>query len=407
MCLFEEDMMKGGFSRAIAASVSLLLVLTMAGCTPAADTVDAGSDTEPYKIGAVLSLTGTYAALGSAAKDAIELEVARINEGGGINGRPIEVLIEDDATEEAKAVAAASKLIDREGVIAIIGASGTGQSMAMRDELKRAGVPQLSLAGGTVITDQFDPLVFQTPWSNRIVVPFVLEAAAERRTGDGPVRIALVSDTGGYGKDGRVVILEEIESMDSVELVADETFNPGDNDMSAQLTRAKSKQPDVLLMWTAGKEAATLIKNASELGLDVPVFGGSGQARAEFAAGAGEAAEGFIFGTGRSLVADNWPDDSPEYAAVSSFAERFSAKYGSAPDIFAGHAYDAVAIVADALARIDGDATPAAMRDAIEQTQSLAGFGGAFSFSPTNHNGLTASDLALYRIEGGKWVAEK
>lgn len=399
--------MLGGFRGFAALALVAAMASAAFGCTPATKDVDAGTgDAGPYKIGAVLSLTGVYASLGSAAKNAIELEVARINEDGGINGRQLEVYIEDDATEEAKAVAAASKLIDREGVIAIIGASGTGQSMAMRDELRRAGVPQISLAGGTVITDQFDPLVFQTPWSNRIVVPFVLEAIAGSFEGSS-VKVALISDTGGYGKDGRAVIIEQFDKMDGLELVADETFNPGDNDMSAQLTRIKGSQPDALLMWTAGKEAATLIKNASELGFEIPVFGGSGQARAEFAAGAGDAAEGFTFGTGRSLIAENWPEGSTQRVAVSAFAARYAEEYGAQPDIFAGHAFDAVAILADALSRIDGEADPESVRDAIEETRGVAGFGGSFSFSTTNHNGLTASDLSLYRIEGGKWVTVK
>lgn len=399
----------GGFRKVVATATTLALAFALVGCgKPAVKEGDAAEKTtEPYKIGAVLSLTGTYAALGTAEKNAIDLEVARINEAGGINGRELEVIIEDDATEEAQAVAAVSKLIDRDGVIAIMGASGTGQSMAMRDELKRAGVAEISMAGGTAITDKFDPLVFQTPWSNRIVVPFVLDAVT-KAVGTTPVKLALLSDSGGYGKDGRGVIVEEVKkSGGKLELVADETFNAGDADMSAQLTRIKSAKPSALLIWTAGKEAATIVKQADELGLGVPLFGGSGQAKAEFAAGAGEAAEGFTFGTGRSLIAENWEASSPEYAAVSDFAKRYEAAYGESPDIFAGHAFDAVAILADALKRAGDDPDAAAVRDAIEGTAGLAGFGGSFTFSADNHNGLTASDLALYKVEGGKWVAAK
>ena len=121
-----------------------------------------------------MSLTGTYAGLGEPEKNVLEMEVKRINDAGGVNGRPIEVIIEDDATDDAKAVAAASKLIEQDEVVAIIGATGTGATMAVRGDVQRAGIPQVSMAGGTVIANPVDPLVFQTPWSNTIVVPFTL-----------------------------------------------------------------------------------------------------------------------------------------------------------------------------------------------------------------------------------------
>lgn len=407
--------MRASLRMTIIVFAALALVAGAAGCsTDSTGTGAAGTAKgEPIKIGAVLSLTGTYAALGESEKNALELEVERINEAGGIDGRPVEIIIEDDATDEAKAVAAASKLIEQDRVVAILGATGTGQTMAMRSEIQRAGVPQVSMAGGTVITDQFDPLVFQTPWSNRLVVPFVLDAIKDAGIGSEPsksTRIALITDTGGYGKDGLAVIQADIarraassNSADSFEIVAEETFNPGDSDMSAQVTRVKRANPDVVLLWTAGKEGAIVVKNARDLGLEAPLYGGSGQARLEFIEGAGEASEGFTFGTGRSLVPENWPKDSEQFAAVSDFSERYAEAYGENPDIFAGHAFDAFAIVTEALASAGPDADAAELRDAIEGTADLAGFGGSFSFSAADHNGLAADDLALYKVEDGAW----
>ncbi len=381
------------------------LVLAAAACGSSSDT-GSSSSTSPtadsYKIGAVLSLTGTYAALGAAEKQAIELEVKRINDAGGVNGRQLEVLIEDDATDEAKAVAATTKLIEQEGVIALLGASGTGQTMAMRGDVDRAGIPQISMAGGTVVTGEFDPLVFQTPWSNTLVVPFVLTAIKS----DGLTRIAVVSDTGGYGKDGLAVIKAEAPKL-GLDIVADQTFNPGDTDMTAQLTKIKGTDAEAILLWTAGKEAAIVVKNTADLGLEQPLYGGSGQARSEFAAGAGEAAEGFVFGTGKSLIPSNWGEGTEQFTVVSDFADRYEQAYGQAPDIFAGHAFDAVTILADALERAGDNPSAEQLRDAIEQTADLTGFGGSFTFSATDHNGLTADDLALYKIQGGEWVTVK
>jgi len=385
--------------RVVALIVAFALVLGLVGCASQEQTSEQ-TTAEPIKIGAILSLTGTYAALGASEKNALDLEVKRINDSGGIDGRPIEVIIEDDATDEAKAVAAASKLIEQDRVAAILGATGTGQSMAIRGDVQRAGIPQISMAGGTVVTSEFAPLVFQTPWSNTIVVPFVLEAVKSA----GISKIAVLSDTGGYGKDGLAVIEAEAPKA-GLEIVGNETFNAGDTDLSAQLTRIKGTDAGAVLLWTAGKEAATAVKSARDLGIEVPFFGGSGQAKLEFAEGAGEASNGFTFGTGRSLIPANWGEDTENYSVVSDFAERYRSAYGEDPDIFAGHAFDALAIVTDALKRAGTDADAAALRDAIEQTRGLVGFGGNFTFSATDHNGLTAEDLALYRFEDGTWVS--
>jgi branched-chain amino acid transport system substrate-binding protein len=385
------------------AAATAVLTLVLVACGGSSDTTTSPSAAaDSYRIGAVLSLTGTYAGLGEAEKNAIELEVARINDAGGVNGRPLEVVIEDDGTDEAKAVAAAAKLIEQENVLALIGASGTGQTMAMRGDVDRAGIPQISLAGGNVVTGQFDRLVFQTPWPNKLVVPFVLDAIKA----DGHKKIGVISDSGGYGKDG-LAIIEAEAPKHGLTIVASETFNPGDADMTAQLTKIKKAGPDAVLLWTAGKEGAIVVKNAADLDLGAPMFGGSGQARAEFIAGAGEAAEGFVFGTGKSLIPANWGEGTDEYNVVSDFATRFNAKYGEDPDIFAGHAFDAVILLANALERAGADADSAAIRDALESTDGVIGFGGSFTFSADDHNGLTAQDLALYKVEGGKWVAAK
>ena len=377
------------------------LLFSLVGCGGGEpDAKDESS--KPVKVGAVLSLTGTYAAMGESEKQALELEAKRINDAGGVNGAPIEIVIEDDGTDEAKAVAAASKLIEQDGVVALIAATGTGQTMAIRGDVQRAGIAQISMAGGTAVTAEFDKHVFQTPWSNTIVVPFVLNAVKEA----GLSKVALISDSGGYGKDGRAVILAEAEKA-GITLVADETFNAGDTDMTAQLTNIKKADADAILLWTAGKEAATIVKSARGLGLEQPMFGGSGQARMEFIEGSGEAAEGFTFGTGKSLIPANWGEGTEQFGVVDDFAKRYQAAYGEAPDIFAGHAFDAITLVADALTRAGTGAGPSEIRDAAEQSSGVVGFGGTFTFSATDHNGLTADDLALYRVEEGQWVPAK
>ncbi len=388
-----------------ALAIAMATVLCVAGLTLGGCSDESGSDSsglEPYKIGVVVSLTGSYSGLGVPEKRAIELEAEMLNEAGGINGRMVELFFEDDATDAAKAAAAATSLIEREDVIAIIGATGTGQTMAMRTDIDRAAVPQVSMAGGSVVTADFDELVFQTPWPNRVVVPFTLKALAAK----GITRIALISDSGGYGADGHDVVLASASAA-GVEIVADETFNLGDTDMTAQLTKMRSQSPDAVLMWTAGSEAAIVAKNMQQLGLDVPLVGSPGNGRVEFLDGAGSAADGFSFAAGKILLPEAYGEGSEAFTVATEFIDRYTERYGTAPDIFAGHAYDAFLIIADALGRVDGDVTPAALRDAIEATDGLIGVGGTFSYSADDHNGLSETDLVMYRVDGGQWVLDE
>lgn len=384
---------------------SVVALLTAAAllvscAAPAGTTTDAGGTSKaPIKVGAVLSLTGSYAGLGAPERNTLEMEVAAINAAGGVNGSPIELYIEDDATDPAKAQAAAARLIEQKKVVALIGATGTGQTMSMRADVDRAGIPQVSIAGGTVITATFDKLVFQTPWSNSLVVPFTLE----RLQRDGITEIALIADSGGFGKDGVDVIKKAVGDY-GITVVSEQAFNVGDTDMTSQLTKIKGSGAQAVVMWNAGKEAATVASNMKQLGMTMPLVGSHGNARTEFITGAAEAAQGFTFAAGKVLAPEQYGTGTPEYAVVKGFVDRYTAKYQSAPDTFAGHAYDAIHIIAEAAGRVDGDVTPAALRDAIEATKGFIGVGGTFSFSQADHNGLKSSDLVTYEIDGGKWT---
>ncbi len=382
----------------------------VAGCSSAgtsknasetSGTAGAASGT-PIKIGAVVSLTGSYAGLGAGEKSALQMEVDKINKAGGINGRPIDLIIEDDATDAAKAAAATTKLIEQDKVVALIGATGTGQSVAMRSEVDRAGIPDVSMAGGTAVVKPLDPLVFQTPWNNSIVVPFELAYMQKQ----GIKKIALIGDSGGFGKDGDAVFKAEAPKY-GMTVVADESFNIGDTDMTAQLTKIKAANPDAVVVISAGKEASIVAKNAQSLGIKAPLYGTHGNARQQFIDGAGTSAEGFKFAAGKILVPSTYGQGTPGFTVAEDFITRFKALTGKNPDTFAGHAYDAINIIAAAAKKVNGEVTPAALRDQIEKTTGLVGIGGTFTYTPQDHSGLTQKDLNMYVIKNGTWQVAK
>ena len=389
----------------LVAALAAAMALAIAGCgsQAASSGGSAGSGgsakAEPIKVGAILSLTGSYATLGAPQKATIDMEVKRINDAGGINGRPVEVLIEDDGTDEAKAVAAATKLVEQDKVIALIGATGTGQSMAVRPVVDRAGIPQMSMAGGNAITGTFDKLVFQTAWSNALVAPYELAYMQKQ----GIKKIGLISDTSGYGKDG-VAVLTSLVGNYGMTIASNQTFNPGDADMTAQLTNIKNSGAEAVVTWSAGKEAATVVKNAKDLGLTIPMYGSHGNARQEFATGAGAAADGFRFAAGHILLPDTYGAGTEEFKVGTAFIANFKGATGTSPSTFAGHAYDALYLITDAAKTLGTDVTGPKLRDAIEATKAFPGIGGVFTFSTTDHNGLSDKDLTFYEIKGGQFA---
>jgi branched-chain amino acid transport system substrate-binding protein len=390
----------------LVAALVVALAMAVSGCTggsgasssSGAGASSSGAFAEPIKLGAIVSLTGSYAAIGTPQKSVIEMEAKALNDAGGINGRKVEVIFEDDATDPTKAVAAATKLIDQDKVVGMIGSSGTGASMAIRSLIDRAGIPNVSMAGGNDVTGKLDKLVYSTAWNNALVAPFELAYMQKH----GIKKIGLISDSGAFGKDG-VATLTGLVGKYGISIVSQQTFNPGDTDMSAQLTNIKKTSPDAIVMWTAGAEAATVIKNAKSLGITVPIYGSHGNARGAFAEAVGTAGDGFLFGAGHLLAPDTYTDPAEKAVATKFISDFEAANNNTPPSTFAGHAYDAFQIMANAAKSIKGDVTGASLADAVQKTTNYQGVCGVFTFTPTDHLGLSEKDLTMYQLKGGKF----
>ncbi|MDP2232049.1 MAG: ABC transporter substrate-binding protein, partial [Actinomycetota bacterium] len=168
--------------------------------------------------------------------------------------------------------------------------------------------------------------------------------------------------------------------------------------------KIKASGAQAVVMWSAGKEAAVVAANAKQLGLTIPLYGSHGNARKEFIAGAAAAAEGFRFAAGKILIPESYGEGTDGFTVATDFGDRYKAKYGEAPNTFAGHAYDALNLIVEAMKRVDGDMTSAAIRDELEATTGFVGIGGTFNMSAEDHNGLAATDLNMYEVKNGEWT---
>lgn len=364
---------------------------------------DSESQNEDIRIGAIVSLSGTYASMGQAQINALKLEVEAINNSGGIEGKPIKLIIEDDATTESKAVSAASKLILRDKVEVILGASGTGSSMAIRQIVENNHIPQISMAGGNVITSEFSDFVFQTPWPNELLITELFKFLEA----EGYSKIAFVSDSGAYGKDG-VTVAKKVEPQTGIDIILETTFKPQDTDMSSQVALLKNSDAEALVIWNAGKEASLFVNQLRNSGVTIPIFGGSGMAREEFSEGVGSRGEGVTILTGKSFIPESWDLGSEEYRVNKDFEQRYKASYNVAPDIFAGHAYDALHLAVNALRDNEVSSLEANTRgfeiiNSLERNK-LVGYAGVFEFTQNDRNGLTSDNLGFYHInDEGMW----
>ena len=190
-----------------------------------------------------------------------------------------------------------------------------------------------------------------------------------------------------------------------VEIVADETYDPKDSDMTAQLTKIRGTEGvQAILNPGFGQSAAVLARNYRQLGMNIPFYASHGVASQGYIDLAGaEAVEGFRLPGTALLVADLLAEGDVQKPAVTAYKATFEGKFATPVSTFGGYANDAFLIMADAIIRA-GSSEPAAIRDAIETTSGLAGTTGVYSYSAGDHLGLDLSAFRLLEIKGGKWT---
>ena len=368
-----------------------LLVAVLAGLAFSAQAAD------PIKIGSFLSTSGPAAFLGDPEKKVLELYVDKINAAGGINGRPLELIVYDDGGRADKALSFAKRLLSNDRVDVIVGGSTTATTMASVKLIDRAGVPFISLAGAVVIIDPVKKWVFKTPHTDRMAAEKVMQDMKKR----GLSRLALLSESSGFGKSGRTQTLLAAELM-GIEIVADETYGPKDTDVTAQLTNIKGNaDAEALLVFGFGQGPAIVTRNYQQLGMTLPLYQSHGVASKAFLDLTGDAAEGLRLPATGVLIADQLPE-GPQRAVLESFIAEYSAKYGSEPSAFAGHAYDGLYLMVEAIKRA-GTIDKASVRDALEATQGFVGITGEFNFSAADHMGLSLDAFHMVEIRNGAW----
>ncbi|HEX2530339.1 MAG TPA: ABC transporter substrate-binding protein [Burkholderiaceae bacterium] len=353
---------------------------------------------EPIKIGSVLSITGPAAFLGDPELKTLQTYVEKINAEGGVLGRKLELVHYDDGSESGKANSFAKRLIESDRVDVLIGGTTTGATMAMAPLAEKANLPFISLAGAVVIVEPVKKWVFKTPHTDRMAAEKVFEDMKKR----GISKVALLSETSGFGQSGRKES-QGVAAKYGITLVADETFGPKDTDMTAQLAKIKGASGvQAIFVFGLGQGPAMVTKNYGQLGIKLPLYQSHGVASDEFIKLAGTAAEGIRLPTPAMLVADSLPAGDLQKPVVVGYNKVYRDKFKAEPSTFGGYAYDALALAVDAIKRANS-VDREKVRAAIERTKGFVGTTGAFNMSATDHMGLDLSAFRMVEVKNGDW----
>ena len=352
------------------------------------------------KIGAVLSATGGASFLGDPEKKTLEMYIADINAKGGIAGKKVELIIYDDASNPNNARTFATRLIEQDKVDALLAGSTTASTMAIIPLAEEAGIPLINFAGAVQAVSPVKKWNFKTPHTDLMACEKIFEDMKKR----GLTKIAMISGADAFGKSMRDQCMT-VNQKYGIEVLHEETYQPADNDMTAQLTNIKGKAGvQAVLNPGFGQGPAIVTRNYKQLAVPHPLYQSHGVGTKQFIELATPAAaEGVRLPAAALLVAEKLPDSDPQKKVVVDYKKTYEGKTGQPVSTFGGHMYDGLMILVEAMNRAGG-ADKAKVRDEIEKTKNFIGTGGVVNMSPVDHLGLDLSAFRMLEIKNGDWT---
>ncbi|MCA8906551.1 MAG: ABC transporter substrate-binding protein [Rhodospirillaceae bacterium] len=351
------------------------------------------------RIGSVLSVTGPASFLGDPELKTLEMLVEELNANGGINGEEVVLIHYDDGGDANTARTLATRLVEDDEVVAVVGGSTTGVTLAVAPVFEENEIPFISMAGAVSIIDPVNPWVFKTPHTDRMACESIYTDLNAR----GLTSIGLISGQGGFGASMREQCIDVAPDY-GITIVADETYGPRDSDMTPQLTSiAATDGIQAIVNPGFGQGPAIVTRNYAQLGIDLPLYQSHGVASDAFIELAGDAANGVRLPGSATLVVDLLPDDDPQHDVVTAYRDAYVARYNEPVSTFGGYAYDAFWLMVNAI-EAAGTTDGEAVREAIENTTGWVGVTGIFNMTPEDHMGLDLSAFRMLEIVDGHWT---
>lgn len=342
----------------------------------------------PYKIGAVLCSSGPFASVGLEEWNGAQLAEQEINAAGGVDGRKIQVIHEDDQGRADLSVTRANKLIDQDKVSAMIACFGAGAT-AYAGSLQKNKVPLFAMIASASITGLNNPYIFRALMGD----PTVVVSLAELLKKQGKKRVSIVYQGDTYGT-GAMQVLKDSAKKNGFEVVAAESFPVQANlDLTPQLTRVRSANPDAVVIWAGVPQTIVALKNMQQLGFKAQIYGGVPMSTAQVPAAAGDAVEG-------AITPDAIDRTQPNPAHLA-YNVKYRKLFGKDPaNTYGMAAYDAVKLIAEALKGSNGDGAKVMANG--EKIRNYQGLMGTYSYSRKEREGLGSSSVVWHQYKGGK-----
>lgn len=376
-----------------------MLGLLLAATVSLAATGGAGAE---VRIGAFTSATGPASFLGEPQRLTVDMLVKQINEAGGVNGEPIRLFYYDDVSDASASRNLAVRMIEEDEVVAVIGGSGTGNSMAVIPAIQDAEIPFVSFSGGVEIVDPVRKWVFKPPHTDLMAC----EKIFEDMKGLGLSGAALIAGQGGFAQS-MAKQCNELAPKVGIKILAQESYGPRDSDMTPQLNRIRGVDGvEAVINADIGQGPAIVTRNFRQLGMEQVLYMSHPAATQGYLDAVGADGEGIRIPAPSLLVIDTLDDANPQKAILQKYRDDFIAATGRQPDAFGGYAHDGLLLLVDAMKRA-GSSDPAAVRDALEATDGFIGTVGTIRMTPTDHLGIDLSSFVMLTIDGGKWAPVK
>jgi len=344
--------------------------------------------TESIKVGEYASLTGKEAGFGQTSHHGVVLAIEEINAAGGVLGKPLELVFEDNQTKPGESATAAKKLLSREKVIALIGEVSSGRSLEAAPIAQAAKIPMIAPAATNPKVTQTGDYIFRVcfidPFQGTVMAKFAKDEIKARR-------VAILSSVSNAYSLGLAKFFKETFTAAGGEIATEKNFSEGDKDFRAQLTAVKAAGVDAVFVPGYYTESALIVRQARDLGLTVPFFGGDGWEDEQLLGIGGDALNGCFYST--HFSAENTD------ASVAKFVTKYKSRWnGEVPGAFSALGYDAVYVLADAIKRA-GTTDGPALRDALAATKNFSGASGVTTLDADRNASKAATIIA---IKGGK-----
>jgi branched-chain amino acid transport system substrate-binding protein len=357
-------------------ALAAALSLSLAGCPPkneqgtSASADNSSASSGDILVGEYSSLTGLQGTFGTSTHQGIIMAADEVNAAGGINGRKIKIITEDDQSKPEEAATAVSKLISQNGVVAVLGEVASSASLAAAPICQSNKVPMITPSSTNPEVTKKGDYIFRMCFTDDYQGPGMADYTAKQL---GIKTAAILTDV---KNDYSVFLGRDFDrrfTADGGKIVAHVSYSNGDPDFRAQLTSIKPSNPQIL--WVPGyyTDVGQIAQQARDLGITAPLVGGDGWVSPKLIEIGGKALEGCYY-------ANHYSFDDPS-PVVRNFVDKYKQRFGAKPDAMAALAYDAMHVLADSMKRakkLDGPT----LRDAIAGTKGYQGVTGTITLGP-------------------------